>query len=169
MARNWKSRSLLLSTSGDLIASRSLGAIQRAIRGDQHVLVLLLRLVLGDPNARRHEPFRIAHPHTRLLHRGAHLLRDAARPLFPSPYQYHNELVAAIPPRERIHRGLLLRQHRLALQIAGARLERRPPLRRSHRELLARPVAARSRIPVPAVGRQTNLLEDLLHGFGRGP
>src|SRR6266540_3406970 len=98
------SRGLLLrlATCGDpyAITARGLGTIQRPIRGDQHVLVLRLRPVLGDPNARRHDPRRIAHPHTRFFYRGAHLFRYAARPLFSRPYQYHNELVAAIAARQ---------------------------------------------------------------------
>src|SRR5437667_367069 len=99
-AKHWMSRRLrpppVLSTRGDLIASRRLGTIQRAIRGDQHVLVLLIRLVFGDTNARCHEPFRIAHPYPRPLHRPASPLPHAGRPLFTSPYQYHNELVTAL-------------------------------------------------------------------------
>src|SRR5712664_2946642 len=99
MVLDWSSRSLFLPTCGDSIAARGLGTIQRAIRGDQHVLVLLVRDVLGDTNARRHEPFRIAHPHSRFLHRGAHFLPHAARSIFARPYQYHNELVTAIATR----------------------------------------------------------------------
>src|SRR6266550_8819229 len=98
------SRNLLLrlATCGDpyAITARSLGTIQRAIRGDQHVLVLRLRAVLGDTDARRHDARRVTHLHTRFFDRGTHLLRHAARALFSRPYQYHNELVAAIAARQ---------------------------------------------------------------------
>src|SRR6266550_5371037 len=71
--------------------------------------------------------------------------------------------------RERIHRRLLLRQRRLTLEIAGARLERRPPLRRRDREFVTRRIPARARIPRPAVGRQPNLVEDLFHRLDARP
>src|SRR5437667_4458005 len=90
---------LRLAACGDPIAARRLRSIQRAIRSDQHILILVFRPILGDPDARRHHPRRIAHPRPDFLHRGAHLLRHAAAPLFTRPYQYHNELVTAIAAR----------------------------------------------------------------------
>src|SRR5882762_8761460 len=123
LVRHSMSRGLLLrlATCGDpyAIAARGLGTIQRAIRGDQHVLVLRLRPVLGDTDARRHDARRVTHLHTRFLDRRAHLLRHAARSLFPGPYQYHNELVAAIPARQigppdvRVAPACRLAQHRV--------------------------------------------------------
>src|SRR5258705_2709674 len=122
------SRDLLLrlATCGDpyAITARGLGTIQRAIRGDQHVLVLRLRPVLGDTDARRHDSRRIAHLDTRFFDRGAHLFRYAARTLFSRPYQYHNELVAAIaarqigPPDVRVAPACRLAQHRVPRVIA---------------------------------------------------
>src|SRR6266699_2788865 len=60
-----------------------------------------------------------------------------------------------------------MRQRRLAIQVGRARLQRRPPLRRRRRELLAGGVTARPTIPRPAVWRQADLLEDLLDLLGR--
>src|SRR5207247_3368704 len=124
-----RSRGFLpLPTGGNLIATRSLRAIQRTIRGDQHVLILPLRPVLGDPNARRYEPFRIAHPHPDLLHRGPHLLPHPDRALFARPHQYHNELVSAIAARpvggadEAVALARRLAQHHLAGLVPAPRV-----------------------------------------------
>src|SRR6267378_2785913 len=60
----------------DSIAALLLGAIQRAVGGDQHVLLVRPRTCFGDPNANRHEPRRIAQPLPECLDVGAHLHRD---------------------------------------------------------------------------------------------
>src|SRR5882672_900838 len=69
--------------------------------------------------------------------------------------------------RQRVDRRSLMRQRRLALEVGRARLERRAPLRRRHRELAARAVPARPTVPRPAVRRQTDLLEDIVHRIDR--
>ncbi len=70
-------------------------------------------------------------------------------------------------PGQRIDRGLLLRERRLALEIARTGLQGGPAQCRRHRELAARRVAARPRIPGPPVRRKADLVEHLFHRFDR--
>ena len=63
---------------------------------------------------------------------------------------------------------MLLGDRRLALEVAGAGLERRAAPRRRDGELLAGLVAAGPRIPGPAVGREADLLQDVFDRFDRG-
>ena len=90
----------------------------------------------------------------------------AARDLVRQPVAQHAKRREA---GERVHGRLLLGDLRLALEVAGTGLQAGAPLRRRHRELLAGPIAARPRIPRPAVRREADLLEDLLHRVDRGP
>ncbi len=84
----------------------------------------------------------------------------AARDLVGQPVAQHAERRQA---GQRVHRRLLLRQRGLALEIAGARFERRPPLCRRDGKLLARRIAARARVPGPAVRREPDQVDDLVH------
>src|SRR5437660_8826951 len=84
----------------DLIPTGSLGTIQRAIGRHQHVFILLIRAILGDPNTRRYEPFRIAHLPARFLDRSADFLGHYARALFAGTDQHDHKLVAAVAPRQ---------------------------------------------------------------------
>src|SRR2546426_9130472 len=83
-----------------LIPTRSLRTIQRAIGRHQDVLILLVRPVLGDTNARCYEPFWIAHLFTGLLDRGPDLLTHDARALLPGADPNDHKLVAAVARSE---------------------------------------------------------------------
>src|SRR6266699_4649240 len=84
----------------DLVAAGGLRAIQRAVRGDQHVFVFPVGPVLGDPDARGHEPRRIAKSHPDRFDRRPHLLSHPTRPILPGTHQHQHELVAAVTPRQ---------------------------------------------------------------------
>src|SRR5437764_13392857 len=100
---DWTSRFPPRSPGCDLVSAGSLGTIQRAIGRHQHVFILLIGAILGDPNTRRYEPFRIAHLPARLLNGEPHFFADDLRALFPRADQHDHKLIAAVSPGQVAH------------------------------------------------------------------